>query len=62
MLAPPHRDLISAQVSKLDSPECKLRVKDFKLLSDRFNAPTSRLLALHSRHRKEIVMHKILML
>jgi hypothetical protein len=57
-----HRDLISAQVSRLDSPECKLWVKDFKLPIDSFNAQTSRLLALHSRHRKEIGMHRILVL
>jgi hypothetical protein len=57
-----HRDLIFAQVSRSDSPECKLWVKDFKLPSDIFNAPTSRPLALHSRHRKEIGMHRILVL
>jgi hypothetical protein len=62
VLVLPHRDLIFAQVSKLDSPECKLWVKDFKLPSDRFNAPTSRLLALHSHHHKEIVMYIILVL
>jgi hypothetical protein len=41
MLVLPHRDLISTQVSRLDSTECKLWVKDFKLPSDKFNAPTS---------------------
>jgi hypothetical protein len=50
------------QVSKLDNPECKLWVKDFKLPSDRFNAQTSRLLTLHSCHRKETGMHIILVL
>jgi hypothetical protein len=62
MLVLPSRDLISAQVSRLDIPECKLWVKDFRLSSDRFNVPTSRLLALHYRHRKEIVMQRILVL
>jgi hypothetical protein len=62
MLILPRRDLISTQVSRLDSPECKLWVKDFNLSSDRYNAPTSRLLALHHRHHKETVMHKILVL
>jgi hypothetical protein len=47
---------------QLGSPECKLWVKDFILLNVRFNAPTSRLLALHSRHHKEIVMHRTLVL
>jgi hypothetical protein len=57
-----HRDLISAQVSRSDTLECKLWVKDFNLPSDRFNAQTSRLLALHSRHHKETGMHRILVL
>jgi hypothetical protein len=62
MLVLPRRDVISAQVSRLDSPECKLWVKNFKLPSDRVNTPTSILLALHHRHCKEIVMHRILVL
>jgi hypothetical protein len=35
---------------------------DFKLPSDRFNAQTSRLLALHSHHHKEKGMPRILVL
>jgi hypothetical protein len=62
VLVLPRRDLISAQVSRLDSAECKLWVKDIKLPSNRFNAPTSRLLALDHRHHKETVLHKILVL
>jgi hypothetical protein len=62
VLVLPRRDLISTQVSRLDSAECKLWVKDFKLSSNRFNAPTCRLLTLHYRHCKEIVMHIILVL
>jgi hypothetical protein len=62
MLVLPRRDLISAQVSRLDSPKFQLWVKDFKLPSGRFHAPTSRLLALHSRHHKETGMHRILVL
>jgi hypothetical protein len=62
MLVLPHRDLISTQVSRSYNPECKLWVKDFKLPSNRFNAPTSRLLALHNSHRKETGMHRILVL
>jgi hypothetical protein len=62
VLVLPRRDLISAQVSRLDSLECKLWVEDFKHPSGRFNALTSRLLALHSRHRKETGMHIILVL
>jgi hypothetical protein len=37
----PHRDLSSILVSRSDSLECKLVVKDFKLPNGRFNAPTS---------------------
>jgi hypothetical protein len=33
-----HKDLFSDLVSRLDSQECKLQVKDFKLLSDKFSA------------------------
>jgi hypothetical protein len=62
VLVLPRKDLISTQVSRLDSPECKLWVKDFKLPSGRYNSPTSRILALHSRHHKEIGMHKMLVL
>jgi hypothetical protein len=59
-----HKDLFSNLVSRVDSQECKLQVKDFKLLSDRFSAPTSNLLALHRRHhhRRGTIMHKILVL
>jgi hypothetical protein len=38
MFVLPCRDLIAAQVSRLDSTECKLWDKDFKLPSDKFNA------------------------
>jgi hypothetical protein len=58
----PLKDLSSVQVSRSDSPECKLVLKDFNLLNDRFSAPTSRLLDLHHRHRKGTTMHKILVL
>jgi hypothetical protein len=57
-----HKDLFSDLVNKVDSQECKLQVKDFKLLSDRFNATTSNLLTLHHRHSRGIIMHKILVL
>jgi hypothetical protein len=57
-----HRDLFSDLVSRVDNPECKLQVRDFKLFSDRFSAPTSNLLALHRRHLKGTTMHIILML
>jgi hypothetical protein len=53
------KDLSSILVS---SKGCKLQCRDSRLLSIRFNAPTSRLLALHCRHRKETTMHKILVL
>jgi hypothetical protein len=57
-----HKDLFSDLVSRVDSPECKLQVRDFKLLSDRFSAPTSNLLALHHRNLKGTAMHRILVL
>jgi hypothetical protein len=60
MLVLPHRDLISTQVSKLDSTEYKLWVKDFKLPNDKFNAPTSRLLALHHHHHRETTLDRVL--
>jgi hypothetical protein len=57
-----HKDLFSNLVSRVDSPECKLQVRDFKLLNDRFNAPTSNLLALHRRHLEGTTMRRILVL
>jgi hypothetical protein len=57
-----HKDMFSDLVSRVDSLECKLQFRDFKLLSDRFSAPTSNLLALHHRHLKGIAMHRILVL
>jgi hypothetical protein len=51
------KDLSSILVS---NKGCKLQRKDFKLLNDRFNAPTFSLLALHLRHRKRTTMHKML--
>jgi hypothetical protein len=62
MLVHHHRDLFSDLVSIVDSSECKLQVRDFKLLNDRFSAPTSNLLALHRRHLKGTTMHRILVL
>jgi hypothetical protein len=59
VLVLPRRDLISDQVSRLDSTECKLWVKDFKLPSDKFNAPTSRLLALHHHHLRETMLDRV---
>jgi hypothetical protein len=55
-----HKDLCSILGSRVDSQESKLQVKDFKLLSDRFNVQISNLLALHRRHRRGTIMHKIL--
>jgi hypothetical protein len=57
-----HKDMFSNLVSRVDSQECKLQVRDFKLHNDRFSAPTSNLLALHCRHLKETKMHRILVL
>jgi hypothetical protein len=57
-----HKDMFSDLASRVDNQECNLQVKDFKLLNDKFSAPTSNLLALHRRHRRGIIMHKILVL
>jgi hypothetical protein len=57
-----HKDLFSELVSRLDNQECKLQVNDFNLLSDRFSAPTSNLLALHRCHHRGTIMRKILVL
>jgi hypothetical protein len=62
MLVLPCKDLIFSQVSRLDSPECKLWVKDSRLRNVRFNALVFSLLAPHRRHHKEIVMLIILVL
>jgi hypothetical protein len=53
------KDLSSILVS---NKGCKLRCRDSRLLSIRFNTPTSRLLALHRCHHKETTMHRILVL
>jgi hypothetical protein len=60
VLVLPRRDLISAQVSRVGSRECKLQVKDFRLCNGRFSATTSSLLALQPRHRRGTTMCKIL--
>jgi hypothetical protein len=57
-----HKDLFSVQVSRVDSLECKLQVRDLKPLNDRFSAPTSNLLSLHCRHLKGTTMRRILVL
>jgi hypothetical protein len=62
MLVHHHKDLFFDLVSRVDNQECKLQVKDFKLLSNRFSAPTSNLLALHHHHRRGTIMHKVLVL
>jgi hypothetical protein len=62
MLVHHHKDLFFDLVSRVDSPECKLQVRDFKFLSDRFSAPTFNLLALHHRHLEGRAMHRILVL
>jgi hypothetical protein len=62
MLVHHHKGLFSDLLSRVDNPECKLQVRDFNLLSDRFSAPTSNLLALHCRHLKGTIMHRILVL
>jgi hypothetical protein len=53
------KDLSSILVG---SKGCKLRHRDFRLLSVRFSAPISRLLALYHHHHKETTMHIILVL
>jgi hypothetical protein len=55
----PRRDLTSAQVSRLDSPECKLWVKDFRLHIIGFNALVFSLHALHRHHLREIMLDRV---
>jgi hypothetical protein len=62
MLVDHHEDMCSILCSKVDNQECKLQVKNFKLLNDRFNAPTSNLLDLHRRRHRGTIMHKTLVL
>jgi hypothetical protein len=45
-----------------EQPRVQAASQGFKLLDDRFSAPTSNLLALHHRHRRGTIMHKILVL
>jgi hypothetical protein len=59
VLVIPRRDLISTQVHRLDNTKCKLSVKDFKLPSDKFNAQTSRLLALHHHYLRETTLGRV---
>jgi hypothetical protein len=47
---------------QIGQPRMQAMGHGFELSNDRFSAPTSRLLTLHSRHRKETVMHIILVL
>jgi hypothetical protein len=55
-----HKDLFSDLVSRVDSRECKLQVKDFRLSNGRFNATTSSLLALHCHHLRETTLDRVL--
>jgi hypothetical protein len=57
-----HKDVFSDLVSRADSLECKLQVRDFNLLNNRFSTPISTLLALHCRHLKGTTMRRILVL
>jgi hypothetical protein len=60
MLVHHHRDLFSDLVSRVDSQECKLQVKDFRLRNGRFSATTSSLLALHHHHLRETMLDRVL--
>jgi hypothetical protein len=61
MLVLPRRDLISTQVSRLGSRECKLWVNDFRLRNGRFSATNSSLLALHPCHLRETTLDRVLL-
>jgi hypothetical protein len=47
---------------QIGQPRMQAMGQGFQSPSDKFNAPTFRLLALHSRHPKKTVMHRILVL
>jgi hypothetical protein len=53
-----HKDLFSDLVSRVDSQECKLQVKDFRLHNGRFSA-TSGLHALHCHHLRETMLDRV---
>jgi hypothetical protein len=55
-----HKDLFSDLVSRVDSRECKLQVKDFRLHNDKFSATTSSLLALQHHHLRETTLDGVL--
>jgi hypothetical protein len=54
-----HKDLFSDLVSGVDSQECKLQVKDFRLRNSRFSATTSSLLTPHRHHLRETMLDKV---
>jgi hypothetical protein len=54
-----HKDLFSDLVSRVDSRECKLQVKDFRLRNGRFNATTFSLLTLHHHHFRETTLDRV---
>jgi hypothetical protein len=54
-----HKDLFSDLVSRVDSQEWKLQVKDFRLRNGRFNPTTSCLLALHHHHLRETTLDRV---
>jgi hypothetical protein len=54
-----HKDLFSDLVTIVDSRECKLQVKDFRLHNGRFNTTTSSLLALHHHHLRETTLDRV---
>jgi hypothetical protein len=62
MMVLPLKDLSSVLTNRSDSKGCKLQHRGFKLLNDKFSAPTSRLLALHCHHHRGTTMCKILVL
>jgi hypothetical protein len=59
MLVHHHKDLLSDLVSRVDSRECKLQVKDFRLDNGKFSATTSSLLTLHCHHLRETMLDRV---
>jgi hypothetical protein len=59
MLVHHYKDLFSDLVSRVDSRECKLQVKDSRLRNGRFNATTSSLLALHHHYLRETMLDRV---
>jgi hypothetical protein len=54
-----HKDLFFVLVGRVDNQECKLQVRGFRLLSDRFSVQTFSFPDLHRNHLRETMLGRI---